>query len=121
MDSINMADISDINAELEMLHDRHFASVENISKDVESILAAFEIGFPGIDDSEEDYIFKIETAEGDETEYYLYVIVDPEPVGFSVFAQILEWEDIIDIQEVSLDVGLDVTDFLTRVRHSADD
>jgi len=116
-----MIDISEINDGLESLHDRHFASIENISKELESILAPFDVDFPGIDDSEEDYIFKIETAEGDETEYYLYVIVDSEPVGFSVFAQILEWEDIIDIQEVSLDVGLDVTDFLTRVRHSADD
>jgi hypothetical protein len=119
-EEVNFAMIESINARLDELSHRHFHSVSAIDSAVQEILSEYDIDFPGGIDAEEDTIFNIEG----EDDLFLYVVVDQEPVGYSVYAQLLEQEDIIDIQD-----GIDGmgsyenigVDFLTRVRHSADD
>jgi len=119
-EQINYDMVDAINEKLDNLSDRHFHSIDAIDSVISEIFSDHGISFPGGIDSEEDTIFKIEGQE----DLFLYVVVDEEVVGYTVYAQILEQQDIIEIQD-ALD-GLESyenigVDFLTRVRHSADD
>ena len=117
-EEVDYATIDSINEQLEGLADRIFSSIESIESVIDDIFTDHGIDFPGGLSEEEDNIFKLEGEE----DLFLYVIIDSELVGYSVFAQILEEEDIVDIQgELDIDDVNQFSDFLTRVRHSADD
>ncbi len=120
-EEVDYATIEIINEKLDELSHRHFSSVDAIETILHSIFTDHEIQFPGGLSVDEDTIYKIEG----EDDLFLYVVIDEEPVGYSMFAQILQQEDIIEIQG-GIDVleyteGSSDSDFLTRVRHSADD
>jgi hypothetical protein len=108
-----------INAKFDELSDRHFHSIDAIDSTISGIFSHHGISFPGGIDSEEDTIFQIEGEE----DLFLYVVLDHEVVGYTVYAQLLEEEDIIDVQDGidALEDYENTDDFLTRVRHSADD
>jgi hypothetical protein len=114
-EEVDYATIDSINERLDELADRHFHSIESVESTIGGIFSDHGIKFPGGLSEEEDTIFKLEGSDN----LFLYIIVDHELVGYNVFAQILQEEDIIDIQD-SIDVD-EFPDFLTRVRHSADD
>ncbi len=113
--------IDAINERLDELSDRVFHSVEAAEDAIDSILENFDVDFEGGLDAEEDNIFEVKCSGDMDTDLFLYVVLDREMVGYSMYAQILEEEDIQDIQD-----GYDPIDplsspYLTRVRHSADD
>lgn len=115
---MNIDTIESINERLDELADRLFYSIEALESAVSGIFSDHGIKFPGGLSDEEDSVFKIEGAD----DLFLYVIVDKELVGYSVFAQILDEEDIADIQDAVDEPEYPGTsDFLLRVRHSADD
>ncbi len=119
-EEVSYAAVESINAKLDELSDRHFHSLDAIDKVISEIFSDYGISFDGGIDSEEDTIFKIEG----EDDLFLYVVVDQEVVGYTIYAQLLEQEDIAEVQD-AID-GLEEYenvgyDFLTRVRHSADD
>lgn len=117
-EELDYGTVDSINERLDELADRIFSSVDSIESVIDGIFSDHGIKFPGGLSEEEDNIFKLEGEE----ELLLYVIIDSELVGYSVFAQILEEEDIQDIQdEIDVDDVSEFPDFLTRVRHSADD
>jgi len=117
-EEVDYATIDSLNERLDELADRNFSSIDAIEKTLSEIFSNHGIEFPGGLSVDEDAIFKLE-GEGD---LFVYVIVDEELVGYSVFAQILEEEDIMDIQdEINEPEYTGTSDFLTRVRHSADD
>ena len=115
---IDYATIEMVNQKLDELSHTNFSSVDAIETAMNSIFTDHEIEFPGGLSVDEDTIYKIEG----EDDLFLYVVIDEEPIGYSLFAQILQQEDIVDIQDsIDVDEYSDGIDFLTRVRHSADD
>lgn len=119
-EEVNYDVVESINAKLDELSDRHFHSIESIDSTISGIFSDNGMDFSGGIDSEEDTIFQIQGEDN----LFLYVVLDQEVVGYTVYAQLLEQEDIVEIQD-----GIDAledyesssSDFLTRVRHSADD
>ena len=119
-----------INEKLDGLDVQVFHSLEAIEEKLNDIFEEYNVEFPG-GVQEEDNIFKIASSGGTDTGFYLYVVVDEEMVGYSIFAQILEQEDIEEIQNTldgfnSFEDGDEeeeqqISPFLLRVRHSADD
>lgn len=118
-EQVDYATVEIVNEKLDELSHRHFSSVDAIETVMHSIFTDHGIHFPGGLSVDEDTIYKIEG----EDDLFLYVIIDEEPVGYSMFAQILEEDDIYDIQdEISEPEEYSGTsDFLRRVRRSADD
>jgi len=117
MNLIDFAEIDEINSRLDPLTDQCFSSVRSIEGAITDILDPYDIIFPGGLDTEDDNVFRLESSAS--AELYLYVVVDTELAGFTVYAQILELEDILEIQD-----GSDMfpeNDFLRQTRHSADD
>ena len=121
-----------INERLDELDFQCFHSVDAIEQKLNDIFEDFDVKFPGGIDPEQDNIFKIKTSGNTETDLFLYVTVDEEMVGYSIFAQILEQEDIEEIQNTldgfnffedgdEEEEEQQISPFLLRVRHSADD
>lgn len=115
---VDYVTIDSINDRLDELADRYFSSIEGIESVISGIFSDHGIEFPGGLSEDEDSIFKLEGQDG----LFLYVVIDMELVGYSVYAQILEEGDISEIQnEISEPEYSTTSDFLRRVRHSADD
>ena len=114
-----------INEQLETFADRLFHSIEAAEKTIGDILSQFDIDFDGGLSEDEDNIFKLETANGLDSNYFLYVIIESELVGFCVFAQIVDEEDLSglmdDLDDEEYNEMPQTSDFLKRVRRSADD
>lgn len=126
-----MEEIDSLNDQLEKATDRKFASPSLVVLEIRKLLAGHGIVLPPDDVflSEEEVVYQMVDAEGQNTPLYLYISFnDDETGGYDAYAQIVDEEDLNSL--LSLDpeefgntepmVPLS-SPFLIRARHSADD
>lgn len=116
--------IHEVNSKLDFFEGRLFHSLDVIEKEISGIFSKFDVGFKAdFTEDDEEYVYKLEAANDMPTDFYLYVLIEKELIGFVVYAQIIDEEELDNI-----DMFLDYTDgergtsdYLLRVRRSADD
>ena len=115
--------IDDVNEKLDDLSMQYFHSLEAIKTSIKNILSLHDIKFDDDLEVEDDNVFRLITSDELDSTFYLYVAIDDETVGYYVYAQIVDEEELQDIESgvEELYSFQPTSPYLLRVRHSADD